>query len=384
MNRNINLQRINTPNMETQTLNIQKGDDMNSWELPQPTPSDGFAAIRAALQAAQIDPNNEPPQAPIIAEIDDAPFAMLGDFSCIIGKAKSKKTFLITLFVAAFLKGSINKLKVTKHPGKKRIIWFDTEQNKYHVYKAFKRALRLSNDVREHDIVVYDLRPYSPQERQQMIHVALTEANPQKDIAFAVIDGIRDLVTDINNPEQATDCVTWLMKVTEEMELHICTVLHQNKGDNNARGHLGTEIINKAGSVLSVQRCSRNQSVSVVKAEYCRDKDFETFAFTVDPAGLPILLDDYSMNEGTESAKKRLIPSEIPDTTHREIFTEIFANQSQYSLAELIIQIKLSYHKYGIAFGDSKAKEFMSHAVNVGIISHNNQNTRNARYLLVQ
>ena len=60
-----------------------------------------------------------------------------------------------------------------------------------------------------------------------------------------VIDGIRDLVYDINSPSEATCVISKLMQWTDEYQIHLHTILHQNKSDENARGHIGTEINNK-------------------------------------------------------------------------------------------------------------------------------------------
>lgn len=365
-------------------VHIQDGEDINNWQKPQQgiEVSNKKNAIREALQSAKIDPLIEPPVNPVIAFIEDATFATMGNFSCITGKAKSKKTFLISMFIAAFLKGSLYLIRVIKFGNKKRIIWFDTEQSRFHVHKALRKALDLAEDSQLHNIEVYDLRPYTPQERQQMIDFVLMEDNVAKDISFVVIDGIRDLVTDINDPKQATDCVTWLMKVTELMELHICTVLHQNKGDNNARGHLGTEIVNKAESILSVQKESSNQNISIVNAEQCRDKEFKPFAFSISDNGLPYILEDYAPSK--DGKQKKLMASEVAESTHREIMQAIFKNANEYNRADLVTNIKLKYQQYGIDFGDNKTREFLHHNLNLKVIKHNGQSGKNVKYTLNQ
>ncbi|MCU9931164.1 mobilization protein, partial [Escherichia coli] len=76
----------------------------------------------------------------------------------------------------------------------------------------------------------------------------------------------------------ATMIVSKLMKWSEEKNILIVTVLHQNKGDNNARGHIGTELNNKAETVLSVSKSSDNEMVSIVQAEMCRNLEPESFA----------------------------------------------------------------------------------------------------------
>ncbi len=49
-----------------------------------------------------------------------------------------------------------------------------------------------------------------------------------------MIDGIRDLLTDINSPDQATEITDFLMKWAERFNIHIIVILHQNKTDTHA------------------------------------------------------------------------------------------------------------------------------------------------------
>ena len=67
-------------------------------------------------------------------------------------------------------------------------------------------------------------------------------------------------------------------------------VLHQNKNDLNARGHIGTEIDNKAETTLSVAKSKQNKDISEVNPDYCRNLDFEPFAFTMDEDFKPVLI----------------------------------------------------------------------------------------------
>ena len=60
------------------------------------------------------------------------------------------------------------------------------------------------------------------------------------------------------------------MEWSSKYDLHIHCVLHQNKGDNNVRGHIGTEMNNKAETVLVITKSTTNPDISEVKALYQR------------------------------------------------------------------------------------------------------------------
>lgn len=107
-------------------------------------------------------------------------------------------------------------------------------------------------------------------------------------MGLIVIDGIRDLLTDINNPDQSTVLVTKLMQWTKVYNIHASVVLHENPGSDKLRGHLGTEVQNKAESVISIEKPLENPEISRVIPKFIRGaREFEEFAFTINEDALP-------------------------------------------------------------------------------------------------
>ena len=181
--------------------------------------------------------------------------------------------------------------------GKKMIYYFDTEQSHFDVFRVVKRVLKDSSVEAKANFEAYGLRTLPPKDRLFLIEQKIYYTDS---LGIVVIDGVRDLVSDINSPEEATFVSSKLLKWSQEIHIHIIVVLHQNKGDNNARGHLGTEIVNKAESVISVEK---DNEVSLVKPVFLRGKDFEPFGFSIDAAGMPYFLEDYSDNKGKQKGK---------------------------------------------------------------------------------
>ena len=60
--------------------------------------------------------------------------------------------------------------------------------------------------------------------------------------------------------------------MSSRYDLHIHCVLHLNKGDNNVRGHIGTEMSNKAETVLVISKSNENPGISEVHALHIREK----------------------------------------------------------------------------------------------------------------
>ena len=124
-------------------------------------------------------------------------------------------------------------------------------------------------------------------------------------MGLVVIDGIRDLMLDINNSTEATRLVDDLMKWTGERNIHLHTVLHLNKGDDNARGHIGTELNNKAECVLQVTKDSVDADRSEVAPAIIRSKPIDKFAFrlTEQADGICLPRSMRPMLEDTKTAK---------------------------------------------------------------------------------
>lgn len=270
------------------------------------------------------------------------PLGTLGNFSLIIGKAKSKKSFFIGYLISAILNtnnSQLNHLQSRLPKKKAGVLYFDTEQGKYHVQLALKRICKQSNIPNPKDLKMYGLRSLKPTERLSLIEYAIKKDN---DIGFVVIDGIKDLITSINSEEEATLIASKLLRWTEERNIHIVCVLHQNKGDNNARGHLGSELVHKAETVISVTKSQDDKRISVVEAEMCRNEEPDVFAFEIID-GLPVQVENYE--ERSKTKKKKYDVLDIPHHQMYQLLTEVYSHKSEYKYAELLVAIKAAHKK---------------------------------------
>ncbi len=198
---------------------------------------------------------------PVVLQVGDSVIGTLGNFSASTGKAKAKKTFNVSAIVAsALINGQVLEYKASLPEDKRKILYFDTEQSPYHCKKVLERILKLAAlplDKQPENLIFSHLREIAdPNVRCELIRQAIYST---KGLGLVVIDGIRDLIYDINNATQASMLIGDLMKWTSEQNIHIQTVLHLNKGDDNTRGHIGTELNNKAETVL----VSYRQAISV-------------------------------------------------------------------------------------------------------------------------
>lgn len=323
--------------------------------------------LEQLLKEARIFPDEILPPPPVCLQLvndrgEAATIGTLGNFSAIIGKAKSRKSFFVCLIVSALiLCGIILKRVKGMLPANQRVVlYFDTEQSRYHVLKALKRICKLTGISYPDNLQVYGLRKYTPRERLKFIEDVIYST---ENVGLVVIDGIRDLINSINDEAEATMIVSKLLKWTEEKNIHIVIVIHQNKGDSNARGHIGSEITNKAETVLSVTKSPENKDISIVMAEYCRDKEPEPFAFEIDEFGLPCITSNWQMKTAKKTSDVGF--DEFMGEELYEVIEMCFAKNQQIGYSELVNQIILAFKtKMKRKLGENMAKQLLTFCKN--------------------
>ena len=302
----------------------EKRTDRNSWaELDENRLSD----ILTASQIKATDTYVTPPQ---IIWIDNSTIATLGNFSASTGKAKAKKTFNVSAIVAASLAG-------------RQVLNY-----RAHLPEGKRRAgLPTTTDNENLDFIC--LREYTPAVRIEVIDYALRQ---NKGYGLVIIDGIRDLMLDINSTSESVEVINKMMEWSSKYDLHIHCVLHLNKGDNNVRGHIGTEMSNKAETVLVITKSAENPVISEVHALHIREKEFKPFAFSVDDEGLPVMVDNYSF-DGSVRPKARSSFMDLSIEQHREALSAAFGDRPIKGFENVLQALMASYEAIGFKRGRS-------------------------------
>jgi hypothetical protein len=266
--------------LEQKIQDLQRFKDLN-------TGSNSEEKIKSLWESilVTIAPEEQPP----LLYHDGVPVMVPGNHTMLVGKKKSRKTLLIVHFISQYLKANPQNAN--------SVLLFDTEQGRSHVFKIREKIHQICGAL----VPVFYLRGMSPAERRDVIRDTV-EYWPDRP-KIAVIDGVRDLMSNINDPDETTDVIVWLEKLTLQHNISILEVLHLNKTDNNARGHIGSELLNKAYMTIEVELDEKTGS-SVVKCESSRDKPFETFAFWHDRNGLPELLEVPAQGNALPAAEK--------------------------------------------------------------------------------
>ena len=283
-----------------------------------------------------------PPLRPII-EHNGMMIASLGNISAVVGAAKSKKTFLCSALVGGLL-AERGDFGIT--PRLAKVLWVDTEQSALHARRVVERIHTLAGWNTECNcgmLHTLTLREVEPKKRAELLYMAIELYKPQ----LVVVDGISDLMYNTNDIEESDRIVGRLMSLSTEFNCHIICVLHTNPNSDKARGHIGSTLQRKAETVIFVHKVG---DCSVVEPQFCRNEEFEPFAFVVDEEGIPRL---------TEMPKESIHINECV-----RIMEQYYPNGIERAiLAERLVS------EVGITAGSAQVK--ISRAIRSGLLSAN-------------
>lgn len=327
--------------------------------------------IAILWQASRLTLTGEYVTAPEILRVHGSPIGTLGNFSASIGKAKSKKTFNVSAIVAAALKnGTVLQYDAELPENKRKILYVDTEQSPYHCQKVMRRIVRMAElplDEEPKNLQFLTLRRHTPEVRIAIVEKAIYETDG---LGLVIIDGIRDMVYDINSPSESTKIISKLMQWTDELQIHIHTILHQNKADENARGHIGTELNNKAETVLEIAKDKFDNNISTVQAVHIRAMDFQPFAFRINDDALPELVGDYTFDK-KKSESQYFNYSELKEEQHRQALEATFSETESYGYNDLVEALRRGYATIGCVYGENKIVKLKTFLENKRMIVKN-------------
>lgn len=250
------------------------------------------------LQQAEIDLSIDIPSPPPVLYQGDKVMISKGDFSVVVGAAKSRKTFCVSAMVGAYL-CTDEYMNMSSPNDAGNVLWIDTEQSIYHAAKVVKRVCRIAGlptNQKTDRFRMLCFREYEPGKRRELTDKAIRLYRP----SLVVVDGAADLILDVNDSSESAKLATMFMDITKELDNHIVTVLHTNPGGDKPRGHLGTNFLNKAQALFIVRA---DGDISTVSVERCRDIAVDDFAFAVSKEGLPVLASIPEKSDKTDNLK---------------------------------------------------------------------------------
>ena len=247
------------------------------------------------LEQLRITPEKELPKMEFLFRLFGKPCFPRRELVAITGKAKSGKTFVTSMLMACCKARDILHFhRETEQP--LHVMWYDTEQSDESTQDILKNRIipmmSYGNEVttplalwRGAGGEAFNVRSVEWKQRRALLMEAVRRSRPD----LVIVDGIRDLVNDINDGVLAQEVMEELLHLATQVECCIVCVLHQNKGseDHNLRGWIGTELMNKAFEVYS---CEKLMPQRVFKLEQTLTRKYDidqAMYFEVGEDGLP-------------------------------------------------------------------------------------------------
>ena len=327
--------------------------------LPDPTPEELEEADRILAEAFApyvelrefvlphlVDLTKPAPIVKPIIEQRGMMIASLGNISAVVGAAKSKKTFLCTALVGGLL---AEKGDFGISPRLAKVLWVDTEQSQLHTRKVVERIHRLAGwhtDNNSGLLHTLCLREVEPKQRAELLYMAIELYRPQ----LVVIDGISDLMYNTNDIEESDRIVGRLMALSTEYNCHILCVLHTNPNSDKARGHIGSTLQRKAETVIFVHKVGE---CSVVEPQFCRNEEFEPFAFIIDEEGLPVECDLPKESSSSTNDCVRIMEDYYPNGIERTVLIDRLVSDMGMNYASAQVRISRAL-KAGLLRSDKK------------------------------
>ena len=268
--------------------------------------------LHEELMLYRITPETKLPPLEFLFKMNGTECFPLSELVANTGKAKSGKTLFLSIVMACCLKKNVLGLeRIRDEPI--RVLWYDTEQSAQSTQQILvKRIIPLSKMLTDHtdnispteitesfppldenssgdfndQFFVFNVRGIGWEKRRELLAVAIEEIQPN----LVIVDGVKDLLTDINDGTEATMVIEDQMGLAQTHSCCIVDVLHQNKSDTdrNMRGWIGTELTNKAFEVWSCSKVANTETFKVEHVMSRMKRSDENLYYRLDDHALPI------------------------------------------------------------------------------------------------
>jgi len=134
---------------------------------------------------------------------------------------------------------------------------------------------------------------------------------------FIVLDVLTDCIDNFNDPKDSLKLIDLKNKIINQHDVTFLIIIHENPNGDKARGHLGTEIINKASTVMQVAyvKDANQNNTDLIKVSYlhCRStRIHEPFyvRYSDEEGGL-VLAEPVEINETLDTKNFKIKLSDV-------------------------------------------------------------------------
>lgn len=219
--------------------------------------------------------------------INEVPFLFPKTINLLQGKTGVHKSRIAEHTAAIVLRSFYDKedgLGLKCQKGMK-VLYVDTERNQqdqfpYSIQQILKHAkYEAHEDPADLDYISLIKIPREDRFEALEEYITVERKRSNKHI-FIILDVASDLVTDFNKVDDSMRLSDFLNKAVNKLDVTFLCVLHENPGEGEkARGHLGTELSNKATTVIQIgyEKGKNKQPTRILAIKCLKNRKAEPF-----------------------------------------------------------------------------------------------------------
>jgi archaellum biogenesis ATPase FlaH len=235
-------------------------------DLIQDNPKDPGAIVRQFIERAELVESayqsdvfiptweNEPPEIPAVISIGESTLLTAGNVAGIIAAAGTGKSAVCEVLAVSRINPTVDTFGLTVNT-EKIVCYLDTERTTRDHWRSWARAMRRAGVAKGciADTVTFELIGMISDVEERRKHLySLVESER---FGLLVVDGLADFVLDTNDLKECNPFLNELLALCKKHETAILTTIHSNpqKEAEKARGHLGSELMRRAESVMMIK-----------------------------------------------------------------------------------------------------------------------------------
>ncbi|PVY43265.1 hypothetical protein [Pontibacter virosus] len=241
------------------------------------------------------------------------------------GPAGSHKSRLAEAFISTILKlpnCEHELLGITVHPNAPRYtgVYADTERNLTEQFPYALQSIQLKAGYAKTDhpdnfeyISLLQVPRKHRFETLDMYLKQLQQRTPNP--LFIVLDVSTDCIEDFNKVDKSMELIDLMNIAINEHNVIFLCLIHENPRSDKARGHFGTELMNKASTVMQVgfEKDANQNDTDLIRVKYlkCRSTARHTpFYMKYSDVAKGLVLADDSEVSGLVNSRKHKAPAE--------------------------------------------------------------------------
>lgn len=266
---------------------------------------------------------------------NDNPVIFPHTINVIQGQAGVHKSRLAEMICSAFLKKAncSNELlgfKRSQFEANHTVLYVDTERNitEQFPYALQSIQLKAGYEIEDHPLNLdfITLLEISRKNRFAALNAYLNylkkkTSNP----LFIVLDVSTDCIEDFNKTDKSMELIDLMNVAINEHNVIFLCLIHENPKSDKARGHFGTELMNKASTVMQVgfEKDAAQNDTNIIRVKYlkCRATDRQLpyhIKYCKDAKGL-ILADTEEIAQIKEGKKHKANLEDIVDILEQHL-----------------------------------------------------------------